>query len=373
MTRTRTRAPKGPNRDRADRRNTTDVLLGRMLRGVLTPTEAALLADHVREEQRSADENRRAMAGTTQALERHRKAADAAIREAEADAERYKADALGACETIAAMHAAATGRRGVAPNRGVVEDVADVRTRAEQTEELLRVAHQCSNKAEQARAEAVQHLAAYVDIFGPNAVTDFHVMQHRAKTAGERLARIRTMADAWEHRLPAAIRTATAADAIRRAANGDDSPVMFDVTNAQADDDANQWRARAEQAEAAATASESAAEHHRRTLAAVLAMPSGTSFGELTEYAAKTLTRAGERILAAEHLARRYRLAWFAARRDRRADRATMARELPIVQAAQQALGLDALTAAQAAERLAQWGAAGVPAAQFVTTTEQPR
>ncbi|MCX5266068.1 hypothetical protein [Streptomyces sp. NBC_00199] len=182
---TRPRAPKGRNRDRDDRRATTDVLLGRMLRGVLTPTEAALLAQHVREEQRSADENRHAMAGTTQALARHRVAADAAIRE-----------------------------------------------------------------WEQRALDAEEQLTAYRSVLGPRPL-----------------------------------------DTIR----------------------------------------------------------------------------------AAEQGAKRYRTAWFAARRDRRADRAAMARELPIVQAAQQALGLDALTATEAADRLAQWGATGVPAAQFVTTTEQPR
>jgi hypothetical protein len=39
----------------------------------------------------------------------------------------------------------------------------------------------------------------------------------------------------------------------------------------------------------------------------------------------------------AEHRATRYRTAWFAARRDRRADRAAMAAELPLVEAGQQA------------------------------------
>lgn len=42
------------------------------------------------------------------------------------------------------------------------------------------------------------------------------------------------------------------------------------------------------------------AERHRRTLAAILAKPTGTPFNELTEYTAQRLTRAGERILAVE-------------------------------------------------------------------------
>lgn len=56
-----------------------------------------------------------------------------ADRGAEALAERYKADYLSACTQIADMHAAAVGEaRG--PIRGVVEDVADVRARAEHAE-----------------------------------------------------------------------------------------------------------------------------------------------------------------------------------------------------------------------------------------------
>ncbi|MEV0444779.1 hypothetical protein AB0I84_04740 [Streptomyces spectabilis] len=87
MTRPQQRAPKGRDRDRDDRRAVVDVLLTRAQRGVLTPAEGALLAEHVREEQRLADKSRRAMAGTTRALARHRQAADEAIVEAEQRAE----------------------------------------------------------------------------------------------------------------------------------------------------------------------------------------------------------------------------------------------------------------------------------------------
>lgn len=59
-----------------------------------------------------------------------------------ADAERFKQDYLNACKTIADMHAAATGRRGEAPTRSVIEDVEDVRLRAERAETRLRLAHQ---------------------------------------------------------------------------------------------------------------------------------------------------------------------------------------------------------------------------------------
>ncbi|WP_032769878.1 hypothetical protein [Streptomyces sp. CNS654] len=104
---------------------------------------------------------------------------------AEQDAERFKADHEAACRTIAEMHEAATGRTGMGPIRGVVEDVAD-------------------------------------------------------------------------------------------------------------------GRARAEKAEAAMTEIAEAYDRHRRTLAAIFARPAETPFEEITEYAAKTLTRSGERLLDAE-------------------------------------------------------------------------
>lgn len=59
------------------------------------------------------------------------------IKELTVDAERFKQDHLGACGTIAEMHAAATGRTGMGPVRGVVEDVADVRARGLAAEEAL--------------------------------------------------------------------------------------------------------------------------------------------------------------------------------------------------------------------------------------------
>lgn len=54
--------------------------------------------------------------------------------QAEAEAEGHKRDYLNACKTIADMHAAAVGRGDRGPSRGVVEDVEDVRLRAEQAE-----------------------------------------------------------------------------------------------------------------------------------------------------------------------------------------------------------------------------------------------
>ncbi|MFD9146223.1 hypothetical protein ACFVVJ_09060 [Streptomyces albidoflavus] len=174
MTRPQQRAPKGRDRDRADRRAVVDVLLARAQRGALTPAEGALLAEHVREEQRLADESRKAMAGTTQALERHRAAAEEAIRELEQRAE-------------AAEHA-----------NGILHAVDEGRAHG---------AQRVMNERDQAR--------------------------QRGEEAEQRLARIRDMATAWPRLLPASIHTATAADAVRLATQGDFRPVWFSVTAGQ--------------------------------------------------------------------------------------------------------------------------------------------
>lgn len=82
------------------------------------------------------------------------------INELAADAERFKQDHLGACKTIAEMHAAATGRTGEGPVRGVVEDVADVRTA------LLRA----EQERDGAYRERVHLLAWLATLYAPNAV-----------------------------------------------------------------------------------------------------------------------------------------------------------------------------------------------------------
>ncbi|MEU8721494.1 hypothetical protein [Streptomyces antimycoticus] len=163
---------------RTTRRDTLSILLSRAQRGVLSRDEAALLRTHVEAELAEGDAARASERGQQRAMERNRQRVEAA-------------------------------------DAAIVE-------------------------AEERARTAEKRLAGYEAIFGPNAVDDFHAMQHRAKTAEQRLARIRDMADAWERRLPAAIRTATAADAIRRAANGDEGPVMFAVTPARAERSAEQ-------------------------------------------------------------------------------------------------------------------------------------
>ncbi|MDX3063434.1 hypothetical protein PV518_14785 [Streptomyces sp. ND04-05B] len=111
---------KGRDHERSDRRAGLDILLARADRGTLSRTEAALLREYVAEEQRTADESRKANAGSTRALDRHRAAAEAAIVEAE--------------------------------------------QRAEQAEEIARAAHQCSNDAERHRAAAERTLDRVRDL-----------------------------------------------------------------------------------------------------------------------------------------------------------------------------------------------------------------
>ena len=59
-----------------------------------------------------------------------------------------KADYLRACQTVAAMHEAATGRTGEAPWLGVVEDVAEVRKDAERYRFLRNTDKQDLNNCE---------------------------------------------------------------------------------------------------------------------------------------------------------------------------------------------------------------------------------
>lgn len=75
----------------------------------------------------------RRLDGLRESLRREQDAHSAVMRDLETareDAERYKGDHQRACETIAAMYEAGTGRKGQGPIRGVVEDVEDERARA---------------------------------------------------------------------------------------------------------------------------------------------------------------------------------------------------------------------------------------------------
>ncbi|MFF4118982.1 hypothetical protein ACFY0P_36815 [Streptomyces sp. NPDC001714] len=230
------RAPKGRNRDRTDRRAVLDVLLGRADRGALSTAEAALLREHVAEEVRLADENRRAMAGTTQALARHRGAADAAIRE-----------------------------------------------------------------LEQRAVDAEEQLTAY------RAVTEqWSQWQARAQQAEATLARVRAAAT-----LGAALAAVAEHDGL--------SPEQVAVHTAFA---------------TAADSTEARLAEQTRSHAIELAT--------VRRAAVHQLDALGTALTATQARAIRYRTAWFAARRDRRADRTAMAAELPLAQAVERVRALTA-------------------------------
>ncbi|MEV5086859.1 hypothetical protein AB0N18_02730 [Streptomyces griseoincarnatus] len=304
--------------------------------------------------------------------------------------------------------------------------------RGDQAEELQRIAHQTSNAAEQARAEAEQRLAAQhdahdarrralADALGRSTDTSWPALiehateaqqwatsaavradRKRADEAEQRLALIRDMADAWEHRLPATIRTATAAAAIRNAANGDYRPVMFAVTDPPTDalttmeQRANTYRAawhsardrarkanrRADQADTVTAETKRLMERRTTTLRqrAEQAETTAKAWEHAARRYANNLDAARDHADEAEHRATRYRLAWLAARRDRKADRAAMAAEVHLAQAVERVRALAARmragspqgAAAIYADRIEQ-ALATAPAAVDNEHQEQPR
>ncbi|MEU0454039.1 hypothetical protein ABZ322_13650 [Streptomyces sp. NPDC006129] len=247
------RPPEGRDRDRADRDRVVDVLLARLHRGVLSPAEAALLAEHVREYRRLADENRLAMAGTTRALAKHREAADAAIREAE--------------------------------------------QRAEQAEEIARTAHQCSNEAESHRAAAVQQLATVEATLAE--------VRRRHRGACERVDQLLAVL--------ARVRNAQSlGDVLAVVAEHDGMSPAAARVHGRILDRADSTDARlAEQQR-----------DHDIALAT----------------ARRNTVAAAKEAREQRHRAGRYRTAWIAARRDRKADRAAMAADLATMRTAEQQL-----------------------------------
>ncbi|UIX33563.1 hypothetical protein [Streptomyces sp. GQFP] len=273
----RQRAPKPSHHDRRDRRATVDVLLGRMLRGVLTPAEAALLAEHARTEQRLGDATRKSLGETTRALAKNREAADDAIREME--------------------------------------------QRAVDAEEQLRMYRAVEEQRQQTEATALR-------TWRENA----RKYRSDLNTAEATLNRVRTAPSLGD-----ALAAVAAYDGL--------SPEQVAIHTAFAK---------------AADSPRALLDEQAREHAIALA----------------TERRRGDgwkrHALDADHKADRYRTAWLAARRDRRADRAAMAAELPDVIAGQQTRAAG-ITATEATRRVRRYAAAGIPAAQFATTTEQPR
>ncbi|MFI7563817.1 hypothetical protein ACIBVM_18505 [[Kitasatospora] papulosa] len=144
------------------------------------------------------------------------------VKELAQDAERFKADYLAACKTIADMHEAATGRTGMGPIRGVVEDVADMRTeclaqwtRADEAEKRAYDAEQAlsalrgvtdTDRAEKAEAER-DRAREQRNTWARQA--DAEILEHRqradqaeqdatrAEAALARVRNARTTAEAW--------------------------------------------------------------------------------------------------------------------------------------------------------------------------------
>jgi chromosome segregation ATPase len=343
--------------DRTARRESLLVLLSRTRRGVtLTDAEAALLFAHVEVELAEADELRRTVQGQQTAIQvmgNRAEAADAVIVEVEKDRDQVRAELaeLQAAAKQAQQRARVERSAPDAEHAAMNRHLDGMRTRAEQAEE---------------------HLAAYVDIFGPDAPDDFHTMQHRAKQAEATLDRVRALARRMRAGSPQGA-AAIYADRIEQTL-GSLGPALTDeqaavhAAFAEAADStearlAEQQRAheiqlatvrralsdtetlghrilqRAEQAEERLAGVErraNIAEGELATLREGIRETGGDPTQVQNVYAQIRMWRNSAQ--RANHKADRYRLAWTAARRDRKADRAAMAAELPFVKAGRAAL-----------------------------------
>lgn len=153
------------------------------LRGV-TDTARAEEAEHRAEKAERRGDHWKAKA---QEIEADRDHEAAAREQAQQDAERYKADHLAACRTIAEIHKAATGRTGMGPVRGVVEDVADVRARAEQAAERVKWATSAGEATAFILQRQINEQAAELDR-----------ARDRAEQAEAAITRVRDVADRWQ-------------------------------------------------------------------------------------------------------------------------------------------------------------------------------
>jgi chromosome segregation ATPase len=349
--------------ERDTRRESLLVLLSRARRGVpLTPAEAGLMFAHVEVELAEADELRRTVQGqqtAIQAAHDRTAAAEAAIRETEQRA-------VDAEEQLSAYRAVEAYRQAADTFEGRLAAI-----RQQTTEGILTAAERLHERAEQAE----ERLAAYVDIFGPDAVDDFHKMQHRAVTAEavtaetKRLMERRTTtlreraeqaedllraahqcsneaerqrADAEQRASIAETELATLREGIRQC-GGD--PTSVQNVYAQLQSRTRQWRDAEQRAEAAARVGVrhmAAAERYEAAWRSARRRARGWAAEEqrvrgwLEHWADRA--RLAEAALARVHRdAVRLGLAWRSARRRARAAEAALAAELPDVIAGQQA------------------------------------
>jgi len=104
------------------------------------------------------------------------------VAQLEGDVEEQKRNYLNACETIYKMYVAATGREGVAPKRGVVEDLADLRADHARVLGLVQALPMAGLPVEHARSDDFVVLQA-------NGEWMVHTYNYWAKFATEEEAR----------------------------------------------------------------------------------------------------------------------------------------------------------------------------------------
>ncbi|MER7697019.1 hypothetical protein [Streptomyces sp. NPDC096095] len=162
------------------------------------------------------------------------------VKELAQDAERFKADHLAACRTIAEMHEAATGRTGMGAIRGVVEDVADVRARAEE----LSLLNQTACKA----LDTMQHDRDAQRARAEQAEAERDQAQRDAKEAKERARIAHVAAYRLQQRTPDAAQRVL--DRIRNARHTGtvwtELGMYYGLTAGQAGQGARAWRSMAE-------------------------------------------------------------------------------------------------------------------------------
>jgi hypothetical protein len=197
------------------------------------------------------------------------------------------------------MHAAAVGEVR-APLLGYVEDVASVRHAFEaqraRADTLNRLCGEQRKRADQAERRAFEAEQALRTLRG---VTDTERADQAEAERDELHAALGLAPGQLNSAALSAIRGrgTNVRELTTRAETAEATIERMKRTNRMVNGGARQERERAEKAE-------KRLDEHRRNLAAILAKSGDTPLDELTEYAARTLTRNGERLLAAEQRAK---------------------------------------------------------------------
>jgi hypothetical protein len=359
--------------ERATRRDALLVLLSRMQRGALLDTERTLLRAHVETELGEADELRRTVAGqqtAIQAAHDRTAAAEDAIREMEqraVDAEEqlrmYRVvygegsdHAVTIVRQYDAAHQAAEQRAEAAERQiGILSAVDE--GRAHGAQRIMNERDEWQQRAETAEGQLYSRRRTLAAVLARPAETPFDELTEYAALvltrSGERIiaavqraeqaeAALAELAQALrltreyvgEDLLPA-VEGWSWYDALRRHAPRElgDTPELTPQAAAV-------HRAFVEAADSPRAQLDEQARAHAIELAEWKRR--NANQGETIRDMGRANWEANARALAAEHRADRYRTAWFACRRDRRADRAAMAAELPLAQAVERVRALAA-------------------------------